>query len=147
MNIRFVSLIAFVLLTGAAFLLPGCGEKTVEAELVISNEEFAITQIGATSYTVTARGMIRNVGDVDVRNVVIAAGCSSCGTAFRQARWYEPEVEKTDEQKTVIRFLGKGERANYEVTGAAFLSTAGGPPPTELPETLGAYIISYEVAK
>lgn len=147
MSIRFISLIIFILLAGTAFLFSGCAEEAVDAELLISNEEFSITQTGVQGYEVYARGTVRNVGDVDVRDLTMVGDCPSCNAAFRQANWYKIEVEKTDDQKAVIRYLGKGERANFEVKGLAFFSTAGGAAPTELPTELKTEIISYTVVK
>ncbi len=147
MIIRAISMSACVLLMGVVLIFSGCGGEKGQAEFDISNLEYSIVQDGRFLYTVTVTGDIRNIGTADAREVVVTGGCPSCGSAYRQAEWHLTDTDKADEQKAVIRYLGKGERTNFAFKGLAFYSTGGsGEPPTEMPDELEVYVMSFESA-
>lgn len=147
MKIRIRFVIACLLLMGIVLVFFGCGGENQEAEFVISNTEFSIVDEGKRVYTVKATGTIRNIGNVDVRDLVISGDCPSCTQAYRQHGWYLTAVEKTEDQKDTIRFLGKGERTNFEFKGLAFFSAPGGASPTEMPDELSVHVLSYEIGR
>lgn len=145
---RAISISAFVLLMGVVLVFSGCWGEKGQAEFDFSDLEYSIVQDGRFLFTVKVTGTIRNIGTADARDVVVTGGCPSCGTAYRQVEWHLTETDKADEQKDLIRFLGKGERANFEFKGLAYYSTGGsGEPPTELPDELEVYVMSYESAQ
>jgi hypothetical protein len=148
MNSRFNLVIGCLLLMGVVLVFSGCGGEAPRAELDISNIEYSIVEESKRVYSVKANGTIRNVGNVDLRDVVVTGNCSSCVPAFRQQTWYLTKVDqKTDDQKDLIRFLGKGERANFEFKGLAYFGTVGGDIPTVLPDGLEVSVLSYEIGK
>ena len=147
MMTRVVSTIACVMLACTLLLFSGCGGEKGEPEFEISNLDYTIVHYGRLLYTVNVTGTIRNVGTADASNVTVTGGCPSCITMFRQAEWHLIEREKVDYQKAVIRLLGKGERANFEFQGLAYYSTGGGESPTELPDELAVYVMSFETAR
>ena len=148
MMTRFVSIVAAACMVMAVsvFSLTGCGGDPPEPELLITNESFSITMATDRQYAVKATGTVRNVGDVDVVNLVIAGGCPSCSTTYRHGQWYLPERERTDDETGVIRYLGAGEQADFEVNRVAYFPTGGGEGPDELPDEMEVYIMSYDVS-
>ena len=143
-----LSIMSFWMAASAAVLLfTGCPGKTPEPELEIVNETFAIEWFSRGRYTVTAAGSVRNVGEVDVENLVISGGCPSCDSAFRQGHWYEPPRDKIDEENAVIHRLPAGAQADFAFSGLSYFPTGGGDAPDEIPEGLEIYIMSYEVSQ
>ena len=143
-----LSVIAFSMAASAVVLLfAGCPGKTPEPELEIVNESFEIEWFSRERYTVTAAGSVRNVGDVDVENLVISGGCPSCGSSFRQGYWYEPAREKINEEKALIHRLPAGSQADFAFSGLSYYPTGGGDSPDEMPEELEIYIKSYELSQ
>ncbi len=149
MMIRFVSIAAAACMVMAVgvFSLTGCGGDPPEPELLITNESFSIAMATERQYAVKATGTVRNVGDVDVRKLVITGGCPSCSPTYRHGRWYLPEREKADEETAVIRYLGAGEQDDFEFIGVAYYPTGGGEAPEEIPDEMEVYIMSYEVSQ
>jgi|GEM_PF-2368593 len=148
MMTRFVWIAAAACMIVAAgmFSLTGCGGDPPEPELLITNESFSIDMATERQYAVKATGTVRNVGDVDVRDLVITGGCPSCSPTYRHGQWYLSEREKADEEMAVIRYLGAGEQADFEVMGVAYFPTGGGEGPDEMPDEMEVYIMSYEVS-
>lgn len=144
MVMRYVSIIVCLFLMGAVSIFPGCGGEPEEPELVISDQEFEIFQEGRYIYGVKVTGTIRNAGNVDVSDVVLTGECPSCSTSIRDQQWFLMEL-KRDAQKDFIRFLGQGEREDFEFEGLAYFRTGGGDPPEEMPDDVSAYVESYEV--
>jgi len=148
MMTRFVSIAAaaFMLMAVGMFSLTGCGGDPPEPQLLIANESFSIAMATERQYSVKATGTVRNVGDVDVRDLVVTGGCPSCSPTYRPGQWYLSEREKTDEEKAVIRYLGAGEQVDFEILGVAYFPTGGGEGPDELPDEMEIYVMSYEVS-
>lgn len=149
MMTRFVSIVAAACMVMAVsvFSLTGCGGDPPEPELLITNESFSIAMATDRQYAVKATGTVRNVGDVDVRNLVITGGCPSCSTTYRHGQWYLSEREKADEETAVIRYLGAGEQADFEIIGVAYYPTGGDESPDEMPDEMEVYVMSYEVSQ
>jgi len=144
MTARYASLIVCLLLVGALTVFPGCGGEPEEPEFVISDENFEIFQDGRHVYGVKVTGTIRNVGNVDVSDVVLTGECPSCSTSIRDGQWFLMEF-KRDEQKDFIRFLGRGERQDFSFEGLAYYRTGGGDPPDEMPGDVRVVVESYEI--
>ncbi len=145
MKIRYFSIVFGLLLAGAVMVLPGCGGEPEEVDLVISDLEYSIVQEGRRYYAVNVTGTIRNEGNVDVSDVVISGGCPECQPTTRAREWLFSEEFKTDEQRDVIRFMGRGERRDFAFGGLAYFRTGGGDPPTEVPvDLLEVYVESYQ---
>lgn len=145
MNIKNLTIIIGLFLTGVVLVVTGCGGEPEKVDLVISDTEFTIVKEGRRYYGVNVTGTIRNAGNVDVSDVVITGGCPSCPPTTRAREWLFSEEFKTDAQQDVIRFLGRGERKDFEFEGLAFFRTGGGDPPTNVPLDLNVYVESYEV--
>ncbi len=144
MRTKYVSIIVCLLLVGAVWSLPGCGGEPEEAALDVSNLEYTIVQEGRHLHSVKVTGTLRNVGNVDVSDVVLTGDCPSCVGSVRAGSWFLTDHQKADAQSDVIRFLGRGERSNFEFQGLAYYSTGGGAePPDELPAELNVYVDTY----
>ena len=148
MKTRIISIAAAVYMVMAIGILSltSCGGDPPEPELLITNESFSIAMATERQYAVKATGTVRNVGEVDVRDLVITGGCPSCSPTYRHGQWYLSEREKADEETAVIRFLGAGEQADFEIIGVAYYPTGGGEGPKEMPDEMEVYIMSYNVS-
>ena len=143
---RFLAVVILPVL--AALCLWGCSGQQKEAALEIADAEFFIQQDGETSYVVNAEGVIRNVGQVDVKNVEVTGYCKSCGEKVIDGQWFVSEYEKMDHQKDVIGYLAAGSEAEFEFAEVALcMVQKSRQAPEELPEDLEISIESYDIAE
>lgn len=146
MRTTYISIIACLLLGSVVLSFSGCGGEPEEAELRVSDLEYAIVQEGRHLHSVKVTGTIRNVGNVDVSDVVLTGDCPSCVGSVRAGSWFLTDHQKADAQSDVIRFLGQGERRNFEFQGLAYYSTGGGAElPDALPADLNVYVDTYAI--
>ena len=61
-----------------ALCLTSCEKKKKEGKLIISEQEFSLRQDTKNTFTIDAKGKIKNVGDVDVKKVLVTGYCRSC---------------------------------------------------------------------
>jgi len=134
-------IILFLSLT-LIFCLASC-EKKKQGELIVTEQEFVLRQDKEHSYIIDARGKIRNVGDVDVRRVVITGYCRSCSEVWVVGQWLESVAEKMAEQKDLIGYLAVGEEAEFSFKQVANMYHQGDIAP-EMPEKLEIVIESFE---
>ncbi len=135
---------AFIALTLVACLcFVSCSEKKV-GKVIVTEQEFSIRQDAEFNWVVDAKGKIRNVGDVDVKKVVVTAYCRSCGEVLTAGVWYINDVPKTSEQKDVISYLTVGDEAEFSFREVAFYFNQSGQKPEGLPDKLEVVIESFE---
>ncbi|MFW6011460.1 MAG: hypothetical protein ACOC8R_00090 [Desulfosalsimonas sp.] len=97
---------------------------------------------------IDAKGVIKNVGKVDVKNVEVTGYCNSCREEILDGEWFVSSYEKMSHQKDVISHLPAGGQAEFEFEEVAFCGVnRTKEAPTELPEGLEISIESYEVAE
>ena len=146
MKTTYISIIACLLLGGVVLFFSGCGGEPQEAELEVSNLEYTIVQEGRHLHSVKVTGSLRNVGNVDVSDVLLTGDCPSCVGSVRAGNWFLTDHQKADAQSDVIRFLGRGERSNFEFQGLAYYSTGGGAElPDAVPADLNVYVETYTI--
>jgi hypothetical protein len=121
-------------------------EKPKEGRVVVSEQEFSIRQDAPNSWVVDAKGKVKNIGEVDVKNVTVTGYCRSCGEVFTMGVWYVSDYEKTSDQKDIIGFLPAGAEEEFSFTGVAFLPDQSGKGPDKLPDVLECEIVSFETA-
>ncbi len=136
---------ALFLLAGFVVLaLAGCSKEKKVAKVIITDHEFMIRQDSDHSFVIDAKGKVKNVGQVDVKNVVITGYCRSCSEILVNGQWFVSDVEKTKEQKAVIPYLPVGAEEDFQFTGVAFLMDQSGKKPEGLPEKLEIVIENFE---
>jgi hypothetical protein len=138
---------AFILLMMICLLALSCAEKK-EGKVIISEQEFILRQDRATNFTIDAKGKIKNVGEVDVKNVIVTGYCRSCETHWIPGQWViTPEIEKMPNQKAVISFISVGAEESFsfkEITDMRLLADQKTP---EMPEKMEIVIESFETVE
>jgi hypothetical protein len=121
--------------------------KSKESKVVVSHQEFSIRQDSKNSWVVDAKGKVKNVGKVDVKNLVVTGYCKSCGEVFTNRAWYVSNVDKMPDQKAVIAYLPVGAEEDFSFTGVAFMPDQSGKGPASLPENLQCEVVSFETVQ
>jgi hypothetical protein len=137
---------AGMILFVSALLLISCAEKK-EGKLQVTEEAFTIRQDKENSWVIDARGRIKNVGEVDVKNVVVTGRCTSCGEAVINGRWFVSDYEKMEHQKDTISYLVPGAEEEFSFQEVAFMTGFDTEAATQKPEGLKIEILSYETVQ
>ena len=135
-----------VLLALLLFVIVACGISCAEkkqGKVVITQHEFVLRQDKDHSYVVDARGKVKNVGDVDVKRIVVTGYCRSCSEVWTVGKWFVSGAEKTPDQKDIISYLPVGQEAEFSFAGVADIYYQGETPP-EMPENMEVVIESFE---
>ncbi|HMA84738.1 MAG TPA: hypothetical protein VKN73_03470 [Desulfosalsimonadaceae bacterium] len=130
----------------ASLMIASCGEKK-QGKVIVSEEEFNIRQDTDHSWVIDAKGTVENVGDVDVKNLVVTGFCKSCGEVLVNGKWFVSDYEKTPEQKDTISYLTVGAEEDFSFRGVAFLMDQSGKQPQKLPEGLEVEVVSFETVE
>ncbi len=139
------NILVFVLLVLMCLSTVSCKEeKKEQAKLVVSEQEFIVRQDNKNAYVIDARGKIKNVGEVDVKNVSITGYCISCGELINPGNWFVSDYEKTPEQKDMINYLAAGAEETFSFKGVAFIYNMVPEVPESVPETMEVVIESFE---
>ena len=129
-----------------ALCLSGCAGEKMQAELAVVDTEFSIRQESENMYVIDAKGVIRNLGQTDVKRVEVTGYCRSCREEIIDSEWYISDYEKMEHQKDVISYLSAGSKADFEFAEVAFYSVnRSKKAPEKLPEDLEISIESYEI--
>jgi len=144
---RTPALIILCLLFMSLFLV-ACEKEKKQGKLVVSEQEFVMRQDTENTFTIDAKGKIKNVGDVDVKNVVVTGYCRSCPGLWGVGQWQtSPDLERMPQQKDTINYIAAGGEDSFSFTEVAdYLLTADRKTP-ELPEKLEAVIESFETVE
>jgi len=127
-----------------ALLLVSCGEKK-QSRVIVSEEQFVLRQDSHHSWVMDAEGKVKNVGDVDVKNVIVTGYCRSCEEVMESGSWFVTEYEKTPEQKDTISYLAVGDEKKFSFRGVAFLVDKSGTlgRPKKFPEEMEVEVLSF----
>jgi hypothetical protein len=136
-------LVCMLLITG---FLSSCG-KPKEGKVVITDQEFSIRQDSKHTWAIDAKGKIKNVGEADVKNIVVTGYCKSCGEIVISGSWFYSAVEKRDEQKAVIAYLPVGAEEDFSFKDIAFLMDQTGKVPEKTPDGVACQIVSFETVQ
>lgn len=139
-----ITLISFVVLT---FIAVFACSKPKQGKVVVSHQEFSIRQDSKNSWEIDAKGKVKNVGKVDVKNIVVTGYCKSCGEVFTNRVWYVSNVDKMPDQKATIAYLPVGAEADFSFTGVAFMPDQSGKGPDTLPDVLQCEVLSFETVQ
>jgi hypothetical protein len=137
----------FLLLVCAGICLFSC-EKKKEGKLIVSEHQFTVRQDSDTTFTVDAKGKIKNVGEVDVKKVVVTGYCRSCTTNWVVDQWIiTPEIEKMPEQKDIIGYISVGNEESFSFKEVTDMKISAGRSTPKLPEKLEIVIESFETVQ
>ncbi|MBC2716474.1 MAG: hypothetical protein HF978_14310 [Desulfobacteraceae bacterium] len=140
---RFVIIVCFLMV--ACFCVLSCSEKK-EGKVIVKEPKFSIRQDAEFNWVINAKGKIRNVGDVDVKKVVVTGYCRSCGEVLTAGVWFvNRNMERTSEQKDVISYLTAGDEEEFSFKEVAFYFNQVGEAPEDMPDNLEIVIESFEV--
>ena len=127
----------------AACCLAACS-KAPEGKVIVTEAEFIIRQDTPHTWNIDAVGKVQNVGEVDLRRVVITGRCRSCGEIFTSGAWFISDVEKRADQQYIVNYLPVGGEETFSFRDVAFLMDQSGTAPNDLPENLEIEIVSFE---
>ena len=127
-------------------ILSACGREQ-QGRVVISEEEFVVRQDTDHSWVIDARGKVKNVGEVDVKNVVVTGYCNSCGEIVKNGAWFVSDYEKMAHQKDTISYLVPGAEEEFSFEEVAFLQDQAGAEPQPKPEDMEVEIVSFETVQ
>lgn len=136
-----------LLMATVGFLCLFACEKPKEGKVMVTEQKFFIRQDSSHAYVVDARGKVQNIGDVDVKRIVVTGECMGCDEALAPGRWMGPGDERTTDQKAVINYLSIGDQADFEFRGVAFIYQLAPEPPTEMPDGMQVVIESFETVE
>ena len=119
-------------------------EKKKEGKVIVTEKEFALRKDGTLSYSLDVRGKVKNIGEVDVKKVVVTGYCRSCGEMVLIGSWFVSDLEKTPDQKDTISYLTVGGEEAFSFQGIAFWYGKAGEKPQGIPEKLEIVIESFE---
>lgn len=138
----------FILVLGAMTVgLVACEKPKKEGRLLVAEQEFVLRVDKENTFTIDARGKVRNVGDVDVKNVAVTGYCRSCDEIWIPGKWFVSDVEKMPEQKAKINYLPAGGEAKFNFVRVADMMLKSGQEPPGMPERLEVVIESFEVVE
>lgn len=121
--------------------------KPKEGKVAVTEQQFFIRQDSDHAYVVDARGKIQNIGDADVKRIVLTGYCRSCDDALAPGRWMGAGKDRTSDQKAVISYLSVGEEAAFEFKGVAFIYQFRPEPPDRMPDAMEVVVESFETVR
>ncbi len=123
-------------------------EKPKQGKVVVSEYDFYIERVTKTGFVLCAKGKVKNVGEVDVKKVVVTGNCLSCTEIIRyDGSWiHSPDAEKTAEQQPVINYIPIGEEKEFMIENIAYAGTTSRQKPENIPENLEIIVVSFETA-
>lgn len=132
-----------------AFCLTSCSKEVKQGKVEVGDYKFSVRQDTEHTFTIDARGTIRNIGDVDVKNVVVYANCLSCTGKWGVGQWqFSPDIERVPQQMDTISYIVAGSEESFSFTEVAdYLLKAGEETAPELPEKLEIVIESFETVQ
>jgi len=89
----------------------------VEGKLEVSESEFFLSQFSDNGWSIDAKGKLKNVGEVDVKRVVVTGGCKSCIEVWTPNKWFtysQNDDIVSSEQKDVVETIGHGEEEDTQ---------------------------------
>jgi hypothetical protein len=119
-------------------------QKPKEAKVIVTDKEFAIERVTERGFEVTAKGKIQNIGEVDVKNIVVTGHCPSCGEIILHGEWFISDIEKASDEQDVINYLAVGQKSDFSFTGVAMYVSSDKQAPQFMPEKLEIKIVSFE---
>lgn len=139
------SLILVLALTVGICLL-AC-EKQKKGKVIVIEKEFNLEKGSKFTYSLNVKGKIKNIGDVDVQNIVIAGRCNACDEMMISGKWFVTQTVRSREQQDTITYLAKDAEAEFQFMGIAYYYTKEGEASQTFPEGLEVFIDSFEAVE
>lgn len=142
---RFIFFLCILLISGS--ILFSCG-KPKEAKVIVTEQEFSIRKLSSFAYTIDAKGKIKNVGEVDVKRIVVTGQCKDCATGMAPGKWTiveESERERAAEEKDMINYLVVGGEDEFSFTDIAVIYNTVPEEPEGMPLLMEVVVVSFEV--
>ena len=123
--------------------------KPKEGKVIITDQEFAIRQDSKYKHNwfVDAKGKVKNVGEVDVKNIVLTGYCISCGETIVSGTWFMSDVAKMPNQQDVIAYLPVGAEEEFSFEEVAFMMEQTDKVPEQMPDKMECKIVSFETVQ
>jgi len=127
--------------------------KTEKAgKVVVTDVEYTVRKTHGSSgtgnsFVIDAHGKIKNIGDADVKKVVVTGYCRSCTLAFTSQKWFTSDCDKTPNQQDIISYLSAGAEENFSFEEVAFYFTHETMQPENMPEELEIVVESFDVVE
>ena len=139
----------------ACFCLFSCkGSSNTEkaGKVVVSEVEYTVRKTHGSSgtgnsFVIDAHGKIKNIGDVDVKKVMVTGYCRSCTLMFTSQKWFTSDCDKTPNQQDVISYLSVGAEEKFSFEEIAFYITHETVQPDDMPEEIEIVIESFDVVE
>ena len=135
-----------VLVLTMSICLIAC-EKQKEGKVIVIEKEFNLEKGSKFTYSLNVKGKVKNVGDVDVKNIVIAGRCNTCDEMMISGKWFATQTVRSRDQQDTITYLAKDDEAEFQFMGIAYYYTREGEASQTFPEGLEVMIESLEVAE
>ena len=143
---RFFLLVCF--LSIVIVCLVSCEKEKKQAKLIITEQKFTLRQDTENTFTIDAKGKLRNVGDVDVKRVVVTGYCRSCTGLWGVGQWQtSPDIDKMPQQMDTISYIPAGAEESFSFTEVADYLLVAGQKTPEMPEELEIVIESFETVE
>lgn len=128
--------------------LLNCG-KPEEGKVIISEQEFSIRQDSNYKHNwfIDSKGKVKNVGDVDVKNVVVTGYCLSCQEMLISGKWFISDVDKMPNQMDTIAYLPVGAEEEFSFEEVALMMEQSGEAPDKMPDKMKCKILSFETVQ
>jgi hypothetical protein len=81
------------------------GGKSKTGKVIVTEQNFAIRKLSSHSYTIDTTGKAKNVGDSDLKNVIVTGKCSSCAVGMSPNHWTVVDEEESERSNIVIPHL------------------------------------------
>lgn len=129
--------------------LTSCTKEKKQGRLIITEQEYTIRQDSDINWVIDAKGKIKNVGEVDVKQVVVTGYCRSCTKVLNAGIWtisdYEKDIERNQLDK--ISYLAVEDEEEFSFKEVAFYFHQSGQAPKGLPDKLEIIIESFETVE
>lgn len=142
-NMQLVKAISYVLFP--LICLTGCQKELKKGNVVIENYKYVVKQVSKHLFEVGAEGTVKNVGNCDVKSVVVTSFCRSCQKKMIEGQWFDSDVPKTPDQEAIISYLSPGAEASFRFESIADMLTSV--EPSELPEKMDIRIVSFDTVQ
>lgn len=129
-----------------ASLINSCS-KPKEGKVMVTEQVFSIRKDNPNAYVMDAKGKVKNIGEVDLKNVVVTGLCPSCGDTLAPGRWMGPGQDKTPDQKDTISYIPVGQEQEFSFRGVAFIYNTVAEEPKVKPEKMEVVVESFETVQ
>jgi len=119
-------------------------KETKQGKAEITEKNFSTVKDGKFSYSLNVTGKVKNVGSVDLKNIIVTGYCRSCKETMISNTWYVTQEVKRDEQKSAIAYMPVGAEENFSFNGIAYYYSQSSEPPQGIPEKLDVVVESFE---